>query len=290
MTMITEFLAIAKMDLEASKVLYEKDLYPQAVFYFQQSVEKATKAFALITGQKISEKEFINDIGHHAINIFEKSIRDQKNRYEQLKANLNRLPELKETKIVKNFNLERNIRQLNRYLSNIKKIKKDKRDLIYISSWDIRRILKEIKEIESAKKEFEKVRSNISNLKISERASNKMKKELIELYSSLSKYDSIRVEEAKNDLEKIDLKQLAESSIKSFFEPIGFILFLSIALYYLAIVTLPHSSLTRYPQNDLTPVNLYTKKLPIVKKLPELCEVQDNVLNELKLFTKKLEE
>ncbi len=287
MTMDTEFLAIAKMDLEASKVLYEKELYPQAVFYFQQSVEKATKAFALITGQKISEKEFINDIRHQAINVFEKSIRDQKNRYEQLKANLNKLPELKETKIFKDFNLERNIRQLDRHLAHIKEVKKDKRDLIYISSWDIRSILKEI---ESTKKEFEKEKQNISKLKISERASNKKKKELIELYNSLSKYNPVRFEEAKNELEKIDLKQLAEKLIKSLSEPISIIISISMALYYLSIITLPHSSLTRYPLDDFTPVNLYTKKLPIVKKLPELCEVQDNVLNELKLFNKKLEE
>lgn len=51
-----------------------------------------------------------------------------------------------------------------------------------------------------------------------------------------------------------------------------------------------HSTITRYPQNDLTPVNIYTKKLPIVKKLPVLSEIQDRTLNELKILTKRIKD
>lgn len=39
---------IARTDLEAAKCLFEQELYPQAVFYLQQSVEKATKSFGLL--------------------------------------------------------------------------------------------------------------------------------------------------------------------------------------------------------------------------------------------------
>ena len=56
MNMKMELFAIAKMDLEASNVLYDNELYPQAIFYFQQSVEKANKALVLIAGQKVTEK------------------------------------------------------------------------------------------------------------------------------------------------------------------------------------------------------------------------------------------
>ena len=42
------FLEIAKTDLKAAACLYEQALYPQAVFFLQQSVEKALIAFALI--------------------------------------------------------------------------------------------------------------------------------------------------------------------------------------------------------------------------------------------------
>ncbi len=49
-------LEIAKKDLEAAKCLYEKELYPQAIFYLQQSVEKAAKSFAIMTNM-IKEDE-----------------------------------------------------------------------------------------------------------------------------------------------------------------------------------------------------------------------------------------
>jgi len=42
------FAKIARKDLHASKALYEKGLYPQAIFYLQQSVEKAVKAVGLL--------------------------------------------------------------------------------------------------------------------------------------------------------------------------------------------------------------------------------------------------
>ncbi len=280
----SEFLDIARMDLQASKVLYENGLYPQAIFYFQQTVEKTTKAFALITGQKITEREFINDIRHDAINIYDKSICHQKKEYEQLKENLNKLPELKTISIFKNFNIDKNIRQLEISLVEINKIKKEKKELIYISSWEIRRILKEIASIN---KEFEKSKQYFSKFKITDRDWNRMKKEMSEIYNIFSKYDPVQFEETKNNLESSDMRLAVEKHIKSLIVPMN-IIPIFISLYYLAIITLPHASTTRYPLNDLNPIKVYTKNLPIIKKLSELIEVQDNVLNELNIFNKKL--
>jgi HEPN domain-containing protein len=46
MKMDEELLMIAKKDLQASRVLFDNRLYPQAIFFFQQSVEKANKSLA----------------------------------------------------------------------------------------------------------------------------------------------------------------------------------------------------------------------------------------------------
>lgn len=285
MKMSVELSNIATLDLQAAKVLHENELHPQSIFYFQQSVEKANKAFALITNQ-VEEKDLLKEIGHESINIYQKSIQHQIKRYEQLKENLKRIPELKKTKFLENFDINRNLRQLDLNLSEIYKIKKDKKELIYISQWEIRRILKEIK---SANEELEKSKKKISNFKITDRVWNKMKKEMLELYDSLSKYNPLQIEEAKNNLQSNDMKLLVERYIKSLIEPMS-IIPLSISLYYLAIVTLPHAIIARYPQNGLTPVNIYTIKLPIVRMLPELINVQANVLKELKILNKKFEE
>ena len=40
------FLEIAKSDLSASKCLFNNDFYPQSLFFFQQSVEKAVKSYS----------------------------------------------------------------------------------------------------------------------------------------------------------------------------------------------------------------------------------------------------
>lgn len=285
MEMSVELLSIAEMDLQASRVLYENGLYPQAVFYFQQSVEKANKVFALITNQ-VKEKELLKEVGHETINIYRKSLRHQKERYERLKDNFNKLPELKTIKIFKKLNIEKNLRQLDRFLSQIKKIKDGKKELIYISAWEIRRFLKEI---ESTKKDTEKEKQNITKFKITERAWNKEKKEILEQLNIFAKYDPMQFEEAKNKLERADMRLLAEKLIKNLIEPMSIIIPLSVSLYYLAIVTLPHASITRYPRNDLTPINIYTKNLPIVRKLPELFQVHTNVLNELKILNQMAE-
>lgn len=68
-TMAVELIDVAIRDYEASKILFEKDLYPQAIFLLQQSLEKAIKAILLKLG--IAEaKELERRIGHRIIMNF----------------------------------------------------------------------------------------------------------------------------------------------------------------------------------------------------------------------------
>lgn len=280
LNMDKELLKIAEKDLWASQVLYENGLYPQAVFSFQQSVEKANKAFALITNQ-VTEKELPRDIGHFAIRIYQKSIKHQKIKYEQFDEHMSEIPELRNTSLLKGFNVRRDVRQFEHFLSYLKELEKNKNESIFFSSWDIRRFLKEI---ESAKNDAEKCIQKISKFKMTERNLIKTKKNMMEMYNIFLKYNPIKVEEEINNLENIDIKQL-EISIKKYVKLLCSVSFISASLINLAIISLPHSSITRYPINDLSPVKIYNTKLPIVKKLPDLIEAQDKALNELKIFT-----
>lgn len=65
----TVLLKIAHKDLEASKILFREKLYPQAVFFLQQSVEKAAKAIGLREGE-ISKEQLKHNIGHRAWMVF----------------------------------------------------------------------------------------------------------------------------------------------------------------------------------------------------------------------------
>jgi HEPN domain-containing protein len=62
-------LKIARKDLEASRILFREKLYSQAVFFLQQSVEKAAKAMGLREGL-VSKKQLKQKIGHKAWIVF----------------------------------------------------------------------------------------------------------------------------------------------------------------------------------------------------------------------------
>lgn len=283
--MSTELLNIAKSDLEASRVLYENQLYPQAIFYFQQSVEKANKSLALVTKQ-VTEKELYRNIGHEAIKIHEKAIKRQKDKYEQFNDHLKLFPELREVGFIKNFNIKREIRQFDFFLSYINKIRHDKNKLIHMSSWDISRLLKEM---EKGKNDIQKEMQNLSKFRMNDENLKQTNKNFFNLYNVALKYNPIYAEELKNDFEKLDSKKL-EKYIKNYYGLTYLGMSLSISLYCLAIITIPHVSITRYPENDKTPLKIYTQRLPIVKKLPELINVHKNALNEFKILNKKLKE
>ena len=58
-----EFLRVAKKDFEASKLLMKHDLYPQALFMIQQSLEKIAEAILLALGLA-SIEDLEREVGH----------------------------------------------------------------------------------------------------------------------------------------------------------------------------------------------------------------------------------
>jgi hypothetical protein len=80
------FAKIGKADLRASKLLYGQKLYPQAIFYLQQSVEKSVKAVGLLLSLVKPDKEDLTrEVGHAT--IFGILVR-RKERLAQLRSHL----------------------------------------------------------------------------------------------------------------------------------------------------------------------------------------------------------
>jgi hypothetical protein len=67
-------LEIAFEDLDASRTLLKNYHYPQALFYFQQAVEKATKSLGLHAGV-FSKEQLHRKIGHETLKVFKEVIR-----------------------------------------------------------------------------------------------------------------------------------------------------------------------------------------------------------------------
>jgi len=62
------FARIGRADLRASKLLYGKKLYPQSIFYLQQSVEKSVKTTGLLLRLVGPNKEdLMHEVGHTTI-------------------------------------------------------------------------------------------------------------------------------------------------------------------------------------------------------------------------------
>jgi hypothetical protein len=64
---VITFIEIAKNDFEAAKILFREELYLQAIFMLQQSLEKAIKALLLKFGIVDSEKALKYEIGHNVV-------------------------------------------------------------------------------------------------------------------------------------------------------------------------------------------------------------------------------
>ncbi len=186
MKMSVELLNIAELDLQAAIVLHDNELYPQSIFYFQQSVEKANKALALMANL-VTEDQLLKDIGHEPIRIYEKTLKQQKSKFEQFEGHFKTIPGFKEINIFKNIDLKKDLIQFDKFFSDIKEIKQDRGALINLSSLKIHRILKEI---EVNRKDNEKQMRRISKIRVTERDWSKQKENIIELYNVLSKYNT----------------------------------------------------------------------------------------------------
>lgn len=87
----------SEQDLLASKMLLDKELYPQSLFYLQQSVEKLTKYIGLTNGA-IDQKDLLRGIGQSSIKVYKKSMKEFKGKFpEMVKINIDQaFDEIKE--------------------------------------------------------------------------------------------------------------------------------------------------------------------------------------------------
>ena len=60
---VKELVEIAENDLKSSAILYNEELYSQSIYFLQQSVEKISKAYSVLSGD-IKPKDIAKKIGH----------------------------------------------------------------------------------------------------------------------------------------------------------------------------------------------------------------------------------
>lgn len=277
------YLRTAIKDLKAAKTLYRYGLYPQAVFYFAQSVEKANKSLGLVTGY-FTEEYLANKVRHDSTKIYEIIAIEQRKQHSKMLENLDNYPELNNFSVLERETINERIMASNDGLREIARIRKGKEDFANLSTREINNILKTIYS------ELQQIENDIEEI-----SSSKLDVEswLLEIDSTIERMRMDNTESSNYLAE--ELEKLKESNLEDIWQVIKD-LSLSIAhgyialipLYYLTPVLLPHVNPTRYPEKKKTPVSIYNCNMALVKKLPELFDLHSNTLRILKLYRDKI--
>ena len=250
-------LKIAVSDLKVSNLLFDNKQYPQSVFYLQQSVEKAFKAFWSWTG--ISYNEILNT-GHNNFKIMKTQSKSISNGLGNLLSNYDLNSQIINNEII-NINkieyIKKSYDSIYGYLASLNDF-----DLINLSLDDIIFVIDSLDNI--------KILSNdIINL-----PENKFKETMRSILFSIEPLSL-------NDFEDFHYQltnNLLQFALKSHF--------CYMSLFYLSLVTFQHVTKSRYIDEveNFNPSVFYNSNLPLIVKYPEIIlkvEQTISVCNEL---------
>jgi len=261
------YLEMAKKDLEASKMLHTRKYFPQAVFLFEQAVEKGIKSLGL-WAKTITEEECkkMEVVGHKAWKIFsiliERGIRAVKG---QLQTILKENPQIEQTNLWTMIQTQ---------ISDLEKEEKE-------SLADIIR-----------KKDFETwafSEEKLHDIMV------KMNRFRGKLPKGLLKFGREEIRTWKElfrlltqDLGKItqtsraDINKIVESSKIAWK-----LLYSTACLFYTSLIVCPHTTDSRYPEQEWNPLEKYKEATPLVKRLKFFINaVKEGLDNLSEIYTK----
>jgi len=246
---------ISLSDLDSSFLLYENGHYRNSYFLFQQASEKANKAFALLGG-KFTLKD-LEHYSHDQLKIFKKISVSQEGKINELIQLLEPYPKNTYHKLFENTNFIEYRKSLLDEVSFIDSLKNY--DLVNISIKDLNFIIKSL------------IKLKETQLKIPLNFDSIFKSKMFEVANWIGQFATENAKEEKANFEKFindeeKLNQLYNYMINYLFPMLIDSVFIYTTLYFCAIITVQHSSLTRYPKDNINPNLIYTKQLPIVKK------------------------
>jgi uncharacterized protein (UPF0332 family) len=273
-----ELLEIAEKDIDASKILYENKFYPQAIFYFAQSVEKANKSMAALTGS-YDEKYFSRKIGHEAIKIHQKNSRRTQQKFGRILEHSRKNPMYKKLPLFEESSIKTVIEQSDNIIQEIDVIKEQKDDLLFIKATEINEALRELSK---GKRHVQKYIQKLSEVDIDANQWMNNITKMSEILPDNHELKEASLEFIKNS-EKVNFGFLWEA-VKHLYVVNLKSVIVTMPLYYLSVITLPLASVSRYPENGKNPLEIFTKKLPLVRKLPILIEAHYETLQDFKEF------
>jgi HEPN domain-containing protein len=254
-------LLISKTDLEASKLLYFNKNYSQAIFFLQQSIEKATKCLGLMANI-IKEDELQRKISHTPTKIYQKLINEQIKKLNKPKTKKNFfIKEFMKIRKVDDDNIILMLKTLKHFIDDNTGNK-----LVKIHKNDINGLISDLNEFISEKSDINLDYNNLENAK----------KEIIALHSN-PKYASEYLSEISN----VDLIRFIRIFIYTS-------VIISTGLLFLSIITQGHVVISRYPEKEMNPIQIYNKNNPLIENYTNILKIMELVLDKyayIKKFT-----
>jgi len=265
------FLEIAKRDLEATKILFDRKLYAHAIFYLQQTVEKAAKSLG-IWNKTITVSEAKNAIGHEAWKIYSKIFSGVEDKLIKFEERLERFPKLKEVDLIKEIEvnkLKNGLEEYQKVFSNI-----------------IRDIPSSMEELQSIVTEINKLKEEmgeeiISGIEINEKEIESQKGKFYQLLDAFSEINSTVAEEEKKRLNKAFTPDAIKDILKKLSKPLSEFIFCYSSLFYLSLIFSPHAIKSRYPEDNFNPLEVYNEKMPLVQMLDSFIRIAEETLEKL---------
>lgn len=264
----------ARIDLEASKLLYKEELYPASIYHLQQCIEKLTKSFGIITGT-IKKEELHKKAQKEKKNLFMTFLSRFKKQKEDSIGHISPKTFVLMLNKKKVYLLYKEIASING-ISNIDKDLKKFRKLVEKSPKKLAKISES--EIENLIKTFERIFKRIK--KVNKRDLRfKLKHFFISLEEQIKRESYFHT--FKNEI------NILKNKIKIFVDYID-LYFGFIFLYLLSVITYPHYNWARYPKENNKSLGFldYNQNLGIVKTHSMLTRFTENYI--LKNFENRL--
>jgi len=265
-------LHVAEADLRASGILYEAQCFPQAYFSFQQAVEKMIKALGL-TLDILTVEELIG-IGHDQFKIYRKFIKQFETKIESHLKVMEHYDAAKNHPVHQSFQFEKipdDMDKARRFFDSLKNI-----DLVNIDEETVDFCINEVSNMEKQERHLDILRHEVE---ITDRMT-----QLGDWIGSLGTPEAIGIKEElilflSDKLKRDDYYKTVNNHMWVIVD----YTYIQAALYFFSLLTIQHSSRTRYLSDDGTsPLTLYTKEMPVINRLPRMLELMGEAIERFK--------
>lgn len=266
---------LATSDLESSRLLHDSRHFRTSYFLFQQVTEKANKAYALLTG--ILKENELQKINHDTLKIYRRTSVKQEQEIKTLVKVLEPYPKISQHKIFSKIHFTKYHETLSdgvRFMDGLRN-----EDLVNIAAADLNNLLRELKKIKTAK------------ITLPSNYEKKMEKIMRDVADWIGQFGTDEALKAKKEFsdfisDKQKAKEFYDIMCNKMVPMMIDLSFVHMTLFFCAIITVQHSSLSRYPESGKNPDLIYTKRLPLVQKQKQFMDMLADSLERLRHLNK----